>query len=327
MSKKHQKEQSFEKWLSQTKWHLLKSTATKCYISQLRPDILLYSTSTKTVIILELTCPCEQNIESWQATKFGKYDPLSSAIKTNGWSIHFFAVEVAAWGYCAFTIRSCLMRVGLTRKLVRSSLKTLSSAPLTASFQIWLCRDSREWIIPNTDDGITPTAMESSSKSKLPFQQDNNRKYGTNNCGLVNKDNTCYVDASLQCLSTMGKFWSNFSVHTNELLQFVAAFVKIMSLLQTSKGALDPSYFLKYLKQIISKAGNAAFDLYFPSRMLLKSYHIFWKNFVESLYIPVNLIQFISDRLSFTQHASSILQLKTHLLFSSCLFQSRPRGP
>ena len=35
-----------------------------------------------------------------------------------------------------------------------------------------------------------------------------------------------------------------------------------MSLLQTSEGALDPSYFLKCLKQIISKAGNPAFDLF-----------------------------------------------------------------
>ena len=167
--------------------------------------------------------------------------------------------------------------------------------------------------------------QQDNSRKYGTFQQDNNRKYGTNNYGLVNKGNTCYVNVSLQCLSTMSKFCSNFSAHTSELLQFVAAFVKIMSLLQTSKGALDPSYFLKYLKQIISKAGNAAFDLYFPSRMLLKSYHIFWKNSVESLYMPVNLLEFISDRLA--QHASSILQLKTHLLFSSCLFQSRSRGP
>ena len=59
------------------------------------------------------------------------------------------------------------MRLGLTRKLVRSSLKTLSSAPLTASFQIWLCQESQEWIIPNTADGIIPTAMESSIPKPL----------------------------------------------------------------------------------------------------------------------------------------------------------------
>ena len=209
-------------------------------------------------------------MESWHAIKFGKYGSLCSAIKTNAWFVHFFAVEVGVQRYCTSTIRSCLMRLDLTRKLRRSSLKTLSSAALTASFQIRLCWESREWIIPNTADGITATAMESSipkpprhSKSKLSFQQDNNIKYGTNNCGVVNKGKTCYVNTSRQCLSRMVKFWSNFSPHTNKLSQFLAAFAKIMSLLQTSEGTLDSSNFLKCLEQIISKAGNPAFDLFF----------------------------------------------------------------
>ena len=132
-----------------------------------------------------------------------------------------------------------------------------------------------------------------------------------------------YWNASLQCLSTMVTYWSNFSAHKNKLLKFVAAFVKLMSLLQTPKGALDPFYFLKRLKQIISKAKNPAF----AGLMLLKSYHIFQRNFVESLYMPMNLLEFMSDRPCFAQRASVILQLKTHLQFSSCLFQSRSRGP
>ena len=85
-----------------------------------------------------------------------------------------------------------------------SSLKTLSSAGLTASFQIWLHWESREWIITNAADGITPAAIQSSvpkpprhGKSKLTFQQDNSRKYSTDNCGLVNKGNTCYVNEPL----------------------------------------------------------------------------------------------------------------------------------
>ena len=40
-------------------------------------------------------------MESWHATKFGKYDPVFSGIKTNGWSVHFFPVQVGALGYCA----------------------------------------------------------------------------------------------------------------------------------------------------------------------------------------------------------------------------------
>ena len=75
-------------------------------------------------------------MKSWHATKFGKYDPLCSAIKAKGWSEHFFAVKIGAQGYCASTIRLGLMYLGLTRKLMRSSLKTLSCTALTGSFQI-----------------------------------------------------------------------------------------------------------------------------------------------------------------------------------------------
>ena len=59
-------------------------------------------------------------MESCHATKFGKHDPLCSAIKTNAWSVHFFAMEVGAQRYCASIIRSCLMALGLTKKLLRS---------------------------------------------------------------------------------------------------------------------------------------------------------------------------------------------------------------
>ena len=58
-------------------------------ITRLRPDIVLFSTSIKTVIILELTCPCEENMEEWHQKKFFKYDPLATSIRYNGWSVYF----------------------------------------------------------------------------------------------------------------------------------------------------------------------------------------------------------------------------------------------
>ena len=155
------------------------------------------------------------------------------------------------------------------------------------------------------------------SKSNLPFQHDNNRKYGTDNCELINKGSTCYVNASLQCLSTMVKCWSNFSAHTNKLPQFVADFVKIMSLLQTSKGALDPSYFLKCLKQIISKTGNHAFDLFSQQDVAQILSDILEELFGESLHVSESIRTHIRQTISSTacqqytstEYSSSILQL------------------
>ena len=67
-------------------------------VSQLRPNIVLYSISTKTFILLELTCLCEENMEVRHSKKFEKYHHLSLAMISNGWSVHLFLIEVGARG-------------------------------------------------------------------------------------------------------------------------------------------------------------------------------------------------------------------------------------
>ena len=46
-------------------------------VSALHPDIVIYSNTSKRVIIVELTCPCEENMESWHSTKLLKYSGLA----------------------------------------------------------------------------------------------------------------------------------------------------------------------------------------------------------------------------------------------------------
>ena len=38
-------------------------------IKSLRPDLIVFSNSVKRIIIIELTCPCEENMESWHSIK------------------------------------------------------------------------------------------------------------------------------------------------------------------------------------------------------------------------------------------------------------------
>ena len=70
-------------------------------VMTLCPDIVLYACCIKTVLILELTCPCEENMPYWHVTKKENYHALCSAIRSNGWKVSFFAVEVVARGHCA----------------------------------------------------------------------------------------------------------------------------------------------------------------------------------------------------------------------------------
>ncbi|XP_057310615.1 uncharacterized protein LOC130648580 [Hydractinia symbiolongicarpus] len=111
-------------------------------VTQLRPDILLTSAMTKIVIILELTCPCEEYMETWHGVKVDKYLSLCSVMRLNNWSVHFFVVEVGARGFCSENVRICLRRLGFSNMSVRYTLKSLTESSMRSSFYIWLSRDS-----------------------------------------------------------------------------------------------------------------------------------------------------------------------------------------
>ncbi|XP_057310248.1 uncharacterized protein LOC130648228 [Hydractinia symbiolongicarpus] len=99
-------------------------------VTQLCPDILLTSAMTKTVIILELTCPCKENMETWHGVKVDKYSSFCSVMRLNNWFVHFFAVEVGARGFCSETVRICLRRLGFSNMSVRSTLKSLTESSI-----------------------------------------------------------------------------------------------------------------------------------------------------------------------------------------------------
>ena len=98
--------------------------------------------STKKVIIIELTCPCEENMSQWHEERSQKYYPPCCSIRSNGWSVYFNAIEVGAWGFCAESVRSCLRSLSFSNKLCRKTLKTLSFVSLKCAFEIWLCQNS-----------------------------------------------------------------------------------------------------------------------------------------------------------------------------------------
>ena len=62
-----------------SQWILLAHLNKNCYFlihiafTQLRPGITIFSNNLRKVILIELTCPCEENMESWHSTKINKY--------------------------------------------------------------------------------------------------------------------------------------------------------------------------------------------------------------------------------------------------------------
>ena len=112
---------------------------------QLRPDITIFSNSLRKVILIELTCPCEENMESWHDTKINKYSALKTIIESKGWCVELFEVEVGARGYCSRSVLCCFKKLGFNSKLIRNTIKKLSKSSMECSFCIWLARNNKEW--------------------------------------------------------------------------------------------------------------------------------------------------------------------------------------
>ena len=122
-------------------------------LSALRHDIVIFSNLLKRVILVELTCPCEESMEGWHISKLTKYSSLVNVIKSKGWSAGLFAVEVGTRGYCFRSVTPCPKRLGFSNKLAFSTAKKVCLTSMKSSFCIWLARNSKEWskdFLPST---------------------------------------------------------------------------------------------------------------------------------------------------------------------------------
>ncbi len=61
-----------------------------------RPDITIYSTVTKNIIIIALTVPLEENFAN--AKKKCKYEDLAAECENRGWTVYYFPTEVGSRG-------------------------------------------------------------------------------------------------------------------------------------------------------------------------------------------------------------------------------------
>ena len=65
----------------------------------LRPDDVIWSTSIKTVVWIELTSAWEDNMSLWHSEKHMCYTQLKIDCEANGWKVHALCVEVGCQGY------------------------------------------------------------------------------------------------------------------------------------------------------------------------------------------------------------------------------------
>ena len=109
----------------------------------LRPDIVLWSRSSRQVILLELTVPLETRLEEAHERKLTKYDQLVTDIQNKNWKVWYFPVEVGCRGFVAQSLWRALGFLGLTGPGRRNLVGKVERQAETASGWIWRKRDEQ----------------------------------------------------------------------------------------------------------------------------------------------------------------------------------------
>ena len=114
-------------------------------VTSLRPDVVLFSRSSKTIVLLELTVPLEDNVHQAHDRKTTKYSALVTACEENGFKTHMFALEVGCLGYCPHSFLHCFKALGLPKSAARQIRSEASKTALRSSYVLFLRRGMPTW--------------------------------------------------------------------------------------------------------------------------------------------------------------------------------------
>ena len=121
-------------------------------VTSLKPDIFIFNRLSQEVIVFELTCPWDTNINRSHNFKAEKYAPLIADLASR-FVVSFFSVEVSARGQInkenrcrlkSFLFKCCSYTGKVSKALIGLSSKTA----LLSSYNIFAARREPTWEDP-----------------------------------------------------------------------------------------------------------------------------------------------------------------------------------
>ncbi|KAK7929282.1 hypothetical protein WMY93_005677 [Mugilogobius chulae] len=113
--------------------------------TRLRPDLVLWSNSSRKVFIVELTVPWEEAIDEAYERKKLRYSQLAAEAEERGWSVLVYPVEVGCRGFVANSTIRLLKEVGITGRAQKKLIKELATSAEKSSHWLWLRRKEIAW--------------------------------------------------------------------------------------------------------------------------------------------------------------------------------------
>ena len=102
-----------------------------------RPDIVAWSDSKKSVLLIELTVPWEENREEAHERKKNRYETLRADCMKKGWICHVIPIEVGCRGFIGHSVISFLSKIGITGRSLKVASNRLQTTAQYASSWIW----------------------------------------------------------------------------------------------------------------------------------------------------------------------------------------------
>ena len=111
----------------------------------LRPDLVLYSRSSRIVFWMELTVCEEDRFGASNSRKTKRYEDLREQCVVNGWQVFPFSVEVSVRGVIPQSMRIALKTLGLSNNKIKLVCGLCSMVALRSSYVIWIRRREKNW--------------------------------------------------------------------------------------------------------------------------------------------------------------------------------------
>ena len=114
-------------------------------ITNLRPDLVLWSNSQRKVYFVELTVPWEDAVQEAFERKKLRYSDLAAEAEQRGWRAKVCPAEVGCRGFVATSTVRLMKDLGISGQVLRQAIKELSRLAERSSQWLWLKRKDPNW--------------------------------------------------------------------------------------------------------------------------------------------------------------------------------------